>query len=148
MDTLISIISIVLSVSAISITYFIFRKTHKTSVQPVIVFSNLEKEKGDNTSWIIENVGNGPALNVLIAGGTHQFDWNDEDITLIPAIGCNISRRLHWIKQKAALLATYKDIYGREYTTICVHNKHTIKEGNSFPTLKAKKFGYQIIEKT
>jgi len=147
MDTLFSLISLLLSLTAIVITYLVFRKTHKRTVQPIIVFSNVEKEDGDKTSWCIENVGNGPALNVLVAGGTTQLEWNDGDKTLIAVMGCNVSRRLDWVRLRGAFLATYKDIYGREYTSICVHNKHTITEGNSYRDLEPKKFGYQLDDK-
>jgi len=112
----------------------------------MIVFSNVPAEADHETSWCIENVGNGPALNVLVAGGTNRLQWNQQDITLIPVIGKNTSRRLHWIKQKGALLATYKDIYGREYTSICVDNQHTISDGNSHKDLKPAKYAYQLTE--
>lgn len=144
MSIFFSSMSLIISLIAVLITLLIFRKTQKSSIRPYIVFFNSEKGMGDKTSWCIENVGNGPALNILIAGGTNQFEWNHEDITLLPAMTCNISKRLQWVKLHGALLATYTDICGREYTSICVHNKHTITEGNSFPNLEPRKFGYQI----
>ena len=145
METLFTVISLLLSLIAIAITYLIYQRTQKTTVQPVIVFSNVEQGDGDRSSWCIENVGNGPALNVLVAGGNNKLEWHEKDITMIPVIGCDNIRRL-WLKKYGALLATYKDIYGREYTSICVGNRHSIKDGNSHPHLKPKVYDYQIKE--
>ena len=146
METVFSIISLFISLIAIIVVYLTFRGSHRTSVQPMIVFSNAPAEVDYETSWCIENVGNGPALNVLVAGGTTHLKWNQQDITLIPVIGKNTNKRLIWIKQKGALLATYKDIYGYEYTSICVGNQHTISDGNNHKDLKPAKYAYQLTE--
>jgi len=62
----------------------------------------------------------------------------------LPALGHGAKYRLTWISHAGSLLATYADIEGRTYTTVCVENQNSISNKNKFPSLKPVQFAYQI----
>jgi hypothetical protein len=86
METLFSILSMALSLVAIGFGYYSFRRTYKTSIQPMLVFMNDGKDDSGKSYWYVENVGNGPALNVLVTGGNTKLEWSKEEAVLLSAI--------------------------------------------------------------
>ncbi len=112
---------------------------YQSNIQPVIVFYN----KGQRP-WEIANVGKGPALNVITAGGKEKDSWDSQNALLISAIAIGDSYEMTWIKRKGALVAIYSDVFGKEYTTICVGNRNTIIESNTYPSLEPNIYQYQL----
>jgi len=51
-----------LSFSVSLVAYFLSRNTNVSSKRPVLVFV-YEHERG----WILQNIGNGPALNIVVS---------------------------------------------------------------------------------
>jgi hypothetical protein len=141
---LISGLSLILSLVAIGVTYYSFRATHRTSVQPMLVFSNTGKDDRGTDVWFVENVGNGAAVNVVLTGGDTKLNWNKNEVALIPALARGNRMRLGWITSLGALLASYSDVFGRHYTSVCVGNRNTISKGNRYPELEPKWFQYQL----
>lgn len=115
---------------------------YQSSLQPVIVFYN----KGQRP-WEISNVGKGPALNIITAGGDTEFNWDAENSLLISAISAGNELEMTWIKRQGALVAIYTDALGKEYTTVCVKNRNTITESNLYPDLLPARYQYQLDNK-
>ena len=68
----VSVAALVVSVTSFGLTYRLSTQTATTSVQPVLVF-----EYSGDIGWSVRNVGNGPALNVLLAWiSTHRSSAN------------------------------------------------------------------------
>jgi hypothetical protein len=110
----------------------------------MLSFYSEGRSENKYSSWIIENVGNGPALNVLIAQGDHNLKWNEENTVLISTIARGDKKRLTWILHPAALLAIYDDAHKHTYSTICHRNENKIFNGNNYPSLKPKHYQYQL----
>ena len=115
--------------------------TDKSHLQPVIVFN-----RSGQRPWKLKNVGNGPALNVLVSGGTKEKVWNETNTILLSAVGSNEEVALEWLTKKdtGALCAIYKDVAEREYTSECVGNRNSVDDGNKYQTLTQKYFQWQI----
>ena len=143
---IIATFSLILSVLAIGVSYYSFRKTHKTSIQPILVFINEGRDESGNSYWSVENMGNGPAMNVLITGGNHNLSWNNDETVLLSAIQRGVRRKVGWIHSLAALVATYSDAFGREYTTVCVDNRNRVSDGNRYPSLKPTRYQWQLTK--
>ncbi len=52
----------------------------------MLVFMNDGKDDSGKSYWYVENVGNGPALNVLVTGGNTKLEWSKEEAVLLSAI--------------------------------------------------------------
>ena len=87
------------------------------------------------------------AINLKVGGGTNRLKWDAKAVTLIPVIGINIRTRLQWFKHRGAFFATYSDIYGHQYTSICVENQHEIFEGDPYPHLKPEQAIWEVLKK-
>ena len=135
-----SLLSLLVSVFAMALSFYAFRTNHRTGIQPMLVFYS----KGKNTKWHIKNVGNGPAINVLITGGDVHLRWQKEENVMLSAIPIGDERRLAWINSLGSLLAVYSDVYGNEYTSVCVHNRNKITGKNLFKDLKPKKYEWEF----
>src|SRR5262245_55869944 len=67
----VSVVALVVSVGSFGLSYNLSRQSAITSVRPVLVF-----QFDVNNGWSVRNVGNGPALDVLVAMKTHETaDW-------------------------------------------------------------------------
>ena len=117
---------------------------YKVSIQPSLVFYNKGMDSNDKSSWMIKNVGNGPAINITVASGKTDEIWIQDECLLLSAFAPKDEKCLFWTKHHGALVATYSDINGRHYTSKCKGNKNEIHEGNKYPDLKATKFEYQF----
>jgi hypothetical protein len=93
-----------------------------------------------NSGWQIQNIGAGLALNIIIAkkdgGSTNSSagDWINP--VRIPPLKKDGAFPLHWDPQTNpdSLGATYEDMWGRKYTTICrrdlnlIESRHRLRE--------------------
>lgn len=147
MESIIAILSMIFSVIAIAVSYYSFRRTHKTSIQPILVFINQGKDELGRSYWYVENMGNGPALNVLITGGNHNLSWSHDEVVLLSAIQRADCKRLGWISSLNALVATYTDALGQEYTTVCVDNQNRLSQKNLYPELKPVRYQWQLTKR-
>lgn len=143
MEILVAVLSLLFSMIAIGVAYYSFHRTHKTSIQPILVFSNEVKSESQ-TCWYVENVGNGPALNVFLASGDTDCNWSKDGIILMPAIARGGRESIWWANDPGALLAMYVDAFGREYTSVCVHSRNRISEGRLYQGFEPNRYLYQI----
>lgn len=126
-ELIVAAVSFFVSVVAVIISYYSFKETHKTSIQPMVIFFH----DPENKFYCAKNVGNGPALNVFIAGGESKEKPSSE-VVLISAIEVGGVVRLEWVRSKLALIATYIDIDKHEYTTICENNLNSMSKKNKY----------------
>jgi hypothetical protein len=114
------------------------------SIRPILVFYNTGKDDSGTNRWGIKNVGNSPAINVLITCGSKELEWVASDAVLFPAIAQNETKLLNWITRHGALVSICSDIENNNYTTVCTGNKNKISKGNVYPNLIPNRFEYQL----
>jgi hypothetical protein len=100
----------------------------------MLVFYTERHESG-TAYYKLENLGAGPALNVLVTGGTDESHWSAEETILMPAISQGGRKHLGWLRSQRAIVATYSDILGNEYTTLATSNRQHISRRNRYPAL-------------
>ena len=121
----ISIAAVIVSISALFVSFYFSRKALQTSVSPILVFV-YDKNKG----WCLENVGNGPALNVTVADGNINEWFKPVRCYPLPS-GSKID--LAWIEFAGKLGAEYTDAHGRKYTSICQKDISKGLKGHQLP---------------
>jgi hypothetical protein len=119
----ISLVALILSIFATISSIYFSNIGLKTNVLPTLVFV-YDSKKG----WSISNVGNGPALNVIVAHQNHGEDnWKDptrlypipeDEVVLIEWVGDNPDK----------LMAAYTDVHNRPYTSLTDEDLTTIKD--------------------
>jgi hypothetical protein len=144
MDSLIPYLSLAVSLAAVAVSYYCFRLALRRSVKPVLVFSHEGQGKDDKSVWHVENVGNGPAINVILAGRNVERQWKQS--LILPALATGSRFRLTWITHTGALVAIYSDSSGGMYTTECFDSRNRIFAGNRFPGLEPIKASWQITK--
>jgi len=127
-------ISALISTVAIFVTVRIFSRTVRSNFKPVLIFSS----RGEETmrwGWKLQNYGNGPALNVLVADGYNLKNFHS--IVNCYPLSKDASVDLLWAKKTGVLVATYSNIYGEQFTSICQHNQTRIIKKNIYPEWKS-----------
>ena len=127
-ERLVSVIALVVSVVSFALSYLQSRKGAIASVMPVLAF--VYERDGH---WVLQNLGNGPALNVVVAEKTTDTsEWsNPVRIPPLPREGrfplpsVNVNAR--WLG------ASYNDIEGHEYTATCVNDDSRVQAGRALP---------------
>lgn len=118
-------------VSIVSLSFAIFKGRYDqiTGVKPALVFV-FDHEVG----WEIQNIGSGPALNIIIAkkeGGiiSPTVDWMQP--VRVPPLKKDGKFGLHWDPENNTdgLGSTYEDMWGRKYTTTCGDDLNVIRRG-------------------
>lgn len=116
-----------LGISASSAFYAFRKGRHDAlmSVRPSLVFVY-----GRENGWNVLNVGNGPALNVVVgSSGNLPGIWVDPvRITPLKKDG---SYHLAWHSHhgEAEFVVTYEDMWGQPYTTRFGKNRNDIRHG-------------------
>jgi hypothetical protein len=124
-----NIVSACTSFAALSLSVYFFRRSRIAENRPILIFSNLEFVPGKKSTWAIENVGKGPAINILVGGKNSDWQWDDAEWTLYPALAVGRPERLDEHKSAFAFVAYYEDAMGHGYQTYCQDHTNTIKEG-------------------
>lgn len=144
MEIVVSILSCFIASWALFFSYKSFRLSHRTSIRPVLIFSNADHADHEETTWYVENVGNGPALNVILCGGRSLTDLDSAGSLIIPGFAKGARERLSFIELKGVLVAKYCDVHGHKYTSTCFDNFNRLEEGDSYPDLAPTRALYQI----
>jgi hypothetical protein len=125
----IALSSITISILALLVAYFSNRGSVRAASRPILIFSMVSTFK-----WQVQNVGTGPAINVVVAD-CHPGGRTDSVTDCYPiASGGHLD--LAWIRAGWELKAIYTDVFGRAYSTLCA-GKNTVFEGDEFPYLIA-----------
>ena len=110
------------------------RTAERRGRMPILVFQ-YDGARG----WLLRNVGNGPALNVVVASkhveGEHRGKW--VDAVRVPPLSRDGELLLDWLGHYGGhgLGATYDDFLGSEgasYTTTCGNDLSQISFGALF----------------
>ena len=121
----VSVAALVVSIISFSLTYGLSMKSAVTSVRPVLIFEYTQQD-----GWSVRNVGNGPALNVLVAMKDENSDWKVP--VRVPPLQKDGRFSLHWVGHLnvRTLGVTYMDIAERMYSSICTDDLSTTYDGN------------------
>jgi hypothetical protein len=92
----------------------------KTLEKPLLIFERV-KDSDDNSYYIIKNVGQVPAINVLLF--IRPTDYNSkrpeyEEMILCGAIKTNEYKAIVWQKKIKKLAVVYEDFARKRYTSI------------------------------
>ena len=126
--TVIAVISVAIAAASFVANYLIAQRAGVRARKPVLVFvDDPERE-----CWVLQNVGNGPALNVLVAqrqGG----QWFNP--VLAPPLGKDSAFPLTWLGRAdvTGLGATYSDFEDRRYTSTLGGERSRTYEQNRLP---------------
>ena len=134
-ETILAIGALIVSIASITISYFAARSTELRSRMPVLVFIYSR-----HSGWMLRNVGNGPALNVIVARKRVKGDWFDP--RRISPLGRDHQLVLEWIghDNEYGLGATYSDFLEGEdqrrgrYTVTCGNDLNRVRRGSHLPT--------------
>jgi hypothetical protein len=125
----VSIMALFVSMGSLVFTIWKGRYDQVTGVRPTLVFAY-----NDVTGWELQNIGSGPALNIVIALKEHGVDSKSGKWTKpvrIPPMKKDGSFHLHWdpFNNTHGLGATYEDMWERPYTTTCGRDLNQIRRG-------------------
>jgi hypothetical protein len=112
----IAVIAVLISVLALRTAKASFDRQRR----PILVF-----ELNDNAIWKVQNVGIGPALNVVAARRSAQAEW--DQAFQVPPIAAGDSAMLPWLSvQKGdALACDYCDYEGSTYGSLFAAGRHS-----------------------
>jgi hypothetical protein len=124
------------SVMSLTISYLSSRKTSITGIKPVLVFV-YDEEKG----WILQNIGNGPAMNIIVAQKRVGGEWFNP--VRIPPVSKGTEFILTWLGHvnDTGLGATYTDFQDRTYSSTCGNDLSRTFEGNKLRVWKEQEIG-------
>jgi hypothetical protein len=108
----ISVVSVAIAFASLVVNFVLNHRASVRARKPVLVFVD-DPEQG---CWVLRNVGNGPALNVLVAL-RHSGQWFNP--VRVTPLGKDASFALPWLGRvnTAGLGASYSDFEDRRYTS-------------------------------
>jgi hypothetical protein len=112
--TLLTAVAIVVSVASFVVSFISSRRAVIAGRRPILVFVYE-----GTTGWIARNLGNGPALNIVVAQKRVGGDWFSP--VRIPPLAKDAEFQLEWLghMNDTGLGATYADFEQRVYSTSC-----------------------------
>jgi hypothetical protein len=130
LDDPISLIALVVSFATLGYTVYKGRIDQRVSVKPALVFV-YDQASG----WQVQNIGAGPALNVIVALREHYEDGRASKwITpvRVPPLRKDGAFPIHWASHDNThgFGATYDDIWDRPYSTTCGADLNVVRPGN------------------
>jgi len=138
MELVLSVAALLISTGTLGLTYRAWQLTDRRARIPVLVFV-LVREQG----WVLRNVGNGPALNIIVARQAQHGDTEWLEPTLVQPLAKDAEAPLRWLVEDmdvAVLGATYQDFAGadrsgagRTFTAICANSLSSVAPGRHLP---------------
>lgn len=119
--------SAVTATVSIILTIWNHRLSALRSMRPVLVI--VYREDG----WYIQNVGYGPALDVIFARKRRDGKWFDP--VRLPPLTKDGEVHLDWTDHdnENSFGASYCDVEGRRYTSTCGNDLNRIRSGRELP---------------
>jgi hypothetical protein len=123
--------ALVVSIGSCTLSYNLSHQTAVTSVRPVLVF-----QYDLSSGWSLRNVGNGPALDVLVAMKKDDHaDWTQPmRVPPLPKDGQFGLQKWPVYGSARVLGSSYLDVQQRQYSTTCINDLSAIHEGNALKT--------------
>jgi hypothetical protein len=108
----ISIVSVTIALASFVVNLWLNQRAAVRARKPVLIFVDDPKQG----CWTLHNVGNGPALNVLVAQRNAGTWFNP---VIVPPFGKDASFPLTWLGRinSDGLGVTYSDFEDRRYTS-------------------------------
>jgi hypothetical protein len=125
-----------ISLVALFFSFWSFHRTQRQTVAPVLVFARTTEQ-----NWVLQNVGPGAALNVLLGDGDSHGGW---EVTGCHPIAAGAAITLPWLQHGDRLAATYSDSLNNYYTTICGDYYNKLAQKNCFPEWVRKAEEYSL----
>jgi hypothetical protein len=124
-----ALLALVVSAASFAFTLFKGRYDQITGVKPALVFVY-----DHSSGWQVQNIGAGPALNIIIAkkeSGINAPTGRWVEPVRIPPLKKDGIFLLHWgpHNNTHGLGATYEDMWARPYTTTCGRDLNSIRRG-------------------
>jgi len=129
-DNIIAAFAFIISV----ISYWLSRRTSISDIRPVLVFIYDERY-----GWSLKNVGNGPALNIIVA--QKKGDWFNP--VRIPPLSTNSEFTMKWLGHvnDTSLGANYTDFDNRIYSATCSNDLSKVYKGLTLRKWNEKEIG-------
>jgi hypothetical protein len=120
----------VIAMGALGFSILSARRTAVRSRQPVLVF-----EYADD-GWHVENVGNGPAINILLAFRGDKMPWKCP--LRIPPLAKDAKYHIKELGNLSVrhLGASYTDSSRHWYSTLSVNDENVVKRHRKLPSFK------------
>ncbi len=130
-EILISSVALLLSIIATGASIYFPNLSLKIGLMPTLVFIYSPSD-----GWALRNVGNGPALNIVVAYQMHtDRDWQNP--TRLYPIPQGDKLTLTWVGHNPDKLGVvYSDANNRFYTSICDDDLTNVVEGIALPKWK------------
>lgn len=128
-------IAILVSTISFGISFFHSLKSSRASIRPILAVVYTK------TGWHLKNIGNGPALNILVAQKPIQGRWIRP--VRVPPIPSGGNFYLEWIghDNEHGIGVFYEDFQGREYSSVCGNDLTKISKGSIFPRWTDQEIG-------
>lgn len=95
---------------------------------PVLVFARLSVKR-----WQLVNVGQGPALSIVVGDKAQDGKWANR-VRYFP-IAAGAAVELDSLQSGDQLVAVYSDIRGHSYSSVCSASENRFSQSNVFPDL-------------
>jgi hypothetical protein len=127
----VSLWAFIISILALLISWYTSQRSAVSGRRPVLVFV-YDTEKG----WRVRNIGNGPALDIVIAKKRIGGAWFDP--VRIPPLPADGEFALTWCRfvNDVGLGATYFDIAAMPYSSKCGNDLSVTEPGRMLPAWK------------
>ena len=126
--SIVLIASAIVSVASLALNYFLFRKTQRASIMPVLVFVRIAANR-----WQLSNVGQGPALSIVVGDQAPDGKWGNKVRYFPIAAGASVD--VDSLQHGDKLVAVYADIRGNTYSSVCSASENKFSLSNDFPDL-------------
>ena len=116
LNVFVSIASL-LSISILTYIIYVYQREDESNKSiPILIF----KVNPTTNNWVVQNVGKGAALNILVTYSKQLDKW--EKPTKIYSLSDNLERELPWFKQPSQCSAVYYDYLGNVFSSICIND--------------------------
>lgn len=119
----VAVLALIVSLGSLVFSWRSAEQAKVAAAQPVLVFHF------GSDGWELQNLGTGPAMNVLVLKGGSRRGWTFP--VRVPPLSKDGSVRLHWdpLNNTDGLAAQYEDVLGNLYSTQCGNDLNTIRAG-------------------
>jgi hypothetical protein len=125
--TVIAIVSLLFAAVSFVVNFSIAHRAAVRARKPVLVFV----DDREHQCWVLQNVGNGPALNIVVAMREFNTWFNP---VLAPPLAKDGAIPLTWLgRANTGLGATYSDFEDRRYTATSGGEYSRTYEGDRLP---------------
>jgi hypothetical protein len=123
------------------------RIANRIAVGQSMPILNFRVDQNESPAWIVENVGKGVALNVLLAH-VRPDGKVDEPLRDYNTLRPGMKYKIRWMPRPYKFVAQFTDVYGHCYSAVCERNKNSLHEKwlyQGWANLKNKPFWRMVV---